>query len=81
MHEVGHIVAGLYKSEVDTEFFAQLMAIGLAKKNSWTYLVKELEATFAEWADFKWNEKHGAFRRYILAGRKYKCLREKLKLN
>ena len=81
MHEVGHILVGEYKSVVDSEYFAQIMALGLAKKNRWKKLEQEIDRTFYEWAeDFKWNDKHGEFRRYISAGKRYKCLKEKHKL-
>lgn len=82
MHEVGHILIGDFKSAVDMEYFAQVMALGLAKKNGWKKLYQELRRTFDEWAnDFKWNAEHGVFRRYILAGKRYKCLKDKRRLN
>jgi hypothetical protein len=74
MHEVGHILIGDFKSPVDCEYFAQIMAIGLAKKNKWKKLCIELQREFHEWAhDFNWNDEQGIFRRYILAGRKFEC--------
>lgn len=82
LHEVGHILAGETKGVVDSELYAQIMAISIAKKNGWKKLHKSLEdMIMQEWRnEFKWNDKKGAFRRYILAGRKYKCLKEKNRL-
>ena len=81
MHEVGHILIGDFKSAVDVEYFAQIMALGLAKKNGWKKIYQELHRSFNEWAeDFGWNAEHGTFRRYILAGKRYKCLQDKHKL-
>lgn len=82
LHEVGHVLSGPFKSYVDTELCAQLVALGIAKKNGWNKLFRALdEMIYVEWrTEFSWNAKHGAFRRYILAGKKYKCLKDKHKL-
>ena len=82
MHEVGHILIGDFKSVVDNEYFAQIMALGIARKNGWKKLYKEVRRTFHEWAyEFQWNDNHGDFRRYILAGKRYECLKDKRKSN
>lgn len=82
MHEVGHLLIGDFKSTVDAEFYAQAVAIQLAKRNKWSKVRAELKETFMQWAtDYSWNAHRGEYRRYILAGRRYKCLKDKRKLS
>jgi len=71
LHEVGHILIGDFKSKSDMEYYAQLMAICIAKANGWRKLFKELDKTITEWVDYKWKENHSEYRRYITAGKKY----------
>lgn len=82
MHEVGHLLIGDFKSPVDAEFYAQVVAIQLAKRNKWSKIRAELKETLIQWAnDYSWNTRKGEYRKYILAGRRYKCLKDKRKLS
>lgn len=81
LHEIGHVLIGRLQSEVNSELWAHIIAIKLAKKNKWKKIQKELEKTITDWVtDYKWNEQNGVYRKYILAGRKYLCQEKKMNI-
>jgi hypothetical protein len=71
LHEAGHVVIGFLRTSTDTEYYAHLWAMRVAKSNGWIGLYKTLETTIISWSNFDWNEDKGMWRRYIKASKKY----------
>lgn len=72
LHEAGHIVIGTLSSKTNTEYYAHLWALKVAKDNGWKNIYQELETMIISWfLCYKWNEDKGIQRPYIQASKKY----------
>lgn len=75
LHEVGHLLAGNFRSIVESELMAHLTAMDISKHNKWKDIYHELLVMLLSWStDFSWNEEGGKWRPYIKASRLYKYL-------
>lgn len=71
LHELGHVPNDSIKSPSEDEYLAQMWAIAKAEDLGLPEVRVRLIQDIISWGEFKWNEKKGQYRRYIIASKRF----------